>query len=186
MKRVFAAVLLSFLFYASQAQAGNVVKWQGKGKVSYTVVHKFHKVKATSNFLMVKAVVDENGLQFTARTTVSSFDSGNSNRDSHAMEVVDPAHFPFVTVKGTEHGFKLPAPGTKTQVTVTAEVDLHGVVARHPIKLDIETKDATHAKIAFQFPESFTAHKMERPSLMFVAVDDDIEIEGDANLEVNP
>jgi hypothetical protein len=183
MKRLAAVLFFSTCLSLGAAHAGSPVRWSGQGQATYTVIHKFHEVKGTSRFLVVKAVMDDQGLQFTARALVSSFDSGNANRDAHAMEVVDPAHFPYVTVKGAQRGFKLPAPGAKTQVTLTAEVDLHGVEVTHPIKVTVETKDPTHVKIAFQFSESFTAHKMERPSLMFIAVDDAIRIEGKAALE---
>ena len=186
MKRILVVTLLSTCLAVGLAHAGSPVKWNGKGQVSYTVVHKFHKVKGTSKFLVVKALVDDSGLQFTARALVTSFDSGNSNRDAHAMEVVDPAHFPYVTVKGAQRGFKLPAPGAKANMTLSADVDLHGVVVTHPIKLTVEAKDASHVKIGFRFSESFTAHKMERPSLMFIAVEDAIQIEGKADLEARP
>jgi len=185
MKKLFrlSLVALSLLPLAASASP---VKWAGTGQVTYAVVHKFHKVEAVSKFLLIKAVIDDNGLQFTARAPISSFDSGNSNRDAHAMEVVDPEHFPFVTVKGAARTFQLPAPGAKAQFTFTADVDLHGVTVQHPVQVAVETKDATHAKITFHFDESFTQHKMERPSLMFIAVDDAIAITGEANVEAKP
>jgi hypothetical protein len=36
--------------------------------------------------------------------------------------------------------------------------------------------------VTFEFPESLTAHKIERPSLLFVPVDDEIRIVGSADV----
>jgi hypothetical protein len=65
---------------------------------------------------------------------------------------------------------------------VQASVELHGVSVSHAIDLTLETKDGKHFSVSFQFPESLTAHKIERPSLMFVAVDDLITISGKAEI----
>jgi hypothetical protein len=65
-------------------------------------------------------------------------------------------------------------------------VELHGVAVSHPIDLTLETKDGTHFHVSFEFPESLTAHKIERPSLLFVAVEDLITIAGKAEVTAKP
>ncbi|HEX7508536.1 MAG TPA: YceI family protein [Polyangia bacterium] len=154
----------------------------GNGTVEYTLVHKFHKFVGVSKAMAVRGSVDATGLKVMARAQVGTFDSDNSNRDSHMMETVEGEKYPWVSVRAALPGFKLPtSPGT-SKITVQAAVELHGVPVNHAIDITLETKDATHFHISFEFPESLTAHKIERPSLLFVAVDDLITIAGKADI----
>jgi hypothetical protein len=153
----------------------------GNGTVEYTLVHKFHKFVGVSKAMAVRGSVDAAGLKVMARAQVSTFDSDNTNRDSHMMETVEGEKYPWVSVRAALPGFKLPTSGT-TKVTVQASVELHGVPVSHPVDITLETKDGKNFHIAFTFTESLTAHKIERPSLMFVAVDDLLTISGKADI----
>jgi hypothetical protein len=155
----------------------------GTGSVEYRLVHKFHTITGVSKALVVKGTVDASGLKLMARAPVATFDSNNSNRDAHMMEAVEGEKFPWVNVRAVLPGFKLPTSGT-TKITVQASVDLHGVSVNHPIDITLETKDGATIVASFTFSESLTAHKIERPSLLFVAVDDLITISGKADVAV--
>lgn len=153
----------------------------GVGTVEYHMVHKFHKITGVSKAMVVRGTVDASGLKVMARAQVSTFDSDNANRDEHMMETVEGQKYPWVSVRAVIPGFKLPSNGSTT-VTVNAAVELHGVSVDHPISIKLETKDGVHFKATFEFDESLTAHKIERPSLMFVPVDDNIRIVGSADV----
>lgn len=153
----------------------------GSGTVQYQLVHKFHKITGVSKAMAIRGSVDSTGLKLMARAQVGTFDSGNSNRDAHMMEAVDGEKHPWVSVRAALPGFKLPTSGTTT-VTVQASVELRGVAVQHPIDIELLTNDGVHFKASFQFDESLTAHKIERPSLMFVPVDDVIRIVGSADV----
>jgi hypothetical protein len=153
----------------------------GNGTVEYHLVHKFHKITGISKAMAIRGSVDGAGLKLMARAQVSTFDSDNTNRDAHMMETVEGEKYPWVSVRAALPGFKLPSNGAAT-VTVQAAVELHGVAISHPIDIKLETNDGVHFKASFQFDESLTAHKIERPSLMFVPVDDLIRIVGSADV----
>jgi hypothetical protein len=153
----------------------------GNGTVEYHLTHKFHKIVGVSKSMAVRGSVDGAGLKLMARAQVSTFDSDNTNRDSHMMETVEGEKFPWVSVRAALPGFKLPSSGATT-ITVQAAVELHGVSVNHPVDIKLETKDGVHFKASFSFDESLTAHKIERPSLLFVAVDDLIKIVGSAEV----
>jgi hypothetical protein len=153
----------------------------GSGTVEFHVVHKFHKFVGVCKAVQVRGTVDASGLKIMARAMVSTFDSGNSNRDEHMMETVEGEKYPWVSVRAALPGFKLPTSGTAT-VKVQAAVELHGVAVNHPIDLKLETHDGIHFKVSFEFDESITAHKIERPSLMFVPVEDNMRIVGSADV----
>jgi hypothetical protein len=178
-------LLATALLPSSPALAQNG-KLSGKGSVSYQLVHKFHKVTGTSHLLDVRAVVDDGGLKVMARAPVTSFDSGNANRDEHALEVLDAAHFPFVTLRAALPGFKMPTQPQRNKLRLDAQVELRGVTVTHPVDVTVVWKDGKSASVSFEFEESLTAHKVERPSLMYVAVDDNLKITGQVNLESHP
>jgi len=157
----------------------------GSGSVEYQLVHKFHKFVGISKAMAVRGTVDASGLKVMARAQVSTFDSDNTNRDAHMMETVEGEKYPWVSVRGALPGFKLPTSGTTT-VTVQGAVELHGVTVNHPVDIKLETKDGVHFKASFEFDESLTAHKTERPSLMFVAVEDLVKIVGSADVTAKP
>lgn len=159
------------------------IQLSGSGSVEYRVVHKFHTVTGISKAMVVRGTVDASGLKLMARAPVASFDSGNGNRDAHMLEALEGEKFPWVKVRAVLPGFKLPSVGT-TKITVQAAVELHGVSVNHPIDITLETKDGANIVASFTFTESLTAHRIERPSLLFVPVDDIITIVGKAGVAV--
>jgi hypothetical protein len=181
--------LLSLLILVAGTTAfsryGLAEQLSGIGTVEYRMVHKFHKFTGVSKSMQIRGSVDASGLKVMARAMVSTFDSDNSNRDEHMMETVEGTKYPWVSVRAALPGFKLPASGATT-VKVQAAVELHGVSVNHPIDIKLETHDGIHFKIGFEFDESLTAHKIERPSLMFVAVEDIIKIVGSAEVTAKP
>jgi hypothetical protein len=158
----------------------------GAGSVEYHLVHKFHKMTGISKAMAVRGTVDGAGLKVMARAQVGTFDSGNANRDAHMMEAVEGEKNPWAVVRAALPGFKLPTSAGTVKVTTQASVELHGVPVSHPIDITLETKDGTHFRASFEFSESLTAHKIERPSLLFVAVDDLITIVGNAEITAKP
>jgi hypothetical protein len=168
------------------ARAADAMQLSGSGTVEYQLVHKFHKFIGRSKAMAVRGTVDASGLKVMARAQVSTFDSDNSNRDEHMMETVEGAKHPWAVVKIAEPSYKLPTGANTTKIKVQAGVELHGVTVNHPIDLNVSTKDGTHLTVSFEFPESLTAHKIERPSLLFVPVDDTITIVGKAEVTVRP
>jgi hypothetical protein len=116
------------------------------------------------------------------RAPLRSFDSGNSNRDAHMLEVTDVARNPYVVLKavGTLTApssfpaeLKLPLKGELTLKT-TRPVD---------VTVEVRFESPDRATIESSFPVSLEQHQVERPSLMFVKVDDQVTIEAKLKLE---
>jgi hypothetical protein len=162
---------------------GETVALEGSGTVSYRLVHKFHTVNGTSPALAIRGSVDGAGLRVMARAPVRSFDSGNNNRDAHMMEAVEGEKYPWVSVRAALPGFKLPTEAGTSKLKLDAAVELHGVTVNHPVEIELVAKDSSHFHVRFQFLEKLTEHKIERPSLLFVPVNDDITISGEADVE---
>lgn len=187
---MFARRLLPFWLFVAATGANTAPaqaqQLSGSGTVEYQVVHKFHKVSGRSKAMAVRGTVDASGLKVMARAQVGTFDSDNTNRDEHMMETVEGAKYPWVAVRIASAGYKLPTSANTTKIMVQGAVELHGVTVNHPIDLRVETKDGVHFQVHFEFVESLTAHEIERPSLLFVPVDDAITITGNAEVTAKP
>ena len=153
--------------------------------VRFELVHKFHRVTGTSRALSGKArwrPTDAGGLvQVAVRAPSQSFDTGNSNRDEHMKETIEAARFPSVELRAT--GALPPWPTTfptKTVVPMSAVLDFHGV--KQPLALTVELTylDAVRVRATAHVAISLDAFKVERPSLLFVKVDDALQLELDA------
>ena len=154
--------------------------------VTYHVVHKLHKVDGTSKKVDGRARVQSGGAtQVAIRVPIESFDSQNVNRDEHMKEVAEAARYPNVELKAVAEGLTIPSSFPSTvQKTWKAQVTMHGVTQTMdiPVTVKFEAADRVVATTSFQI--GFDAFKIERPSLMFVKVEDAIKIE--ASLTFTP
>jgi polyisoprenoid-binding protein YceI len=153
------------------AQVKTVNSIKGESSATYVLVHPMHEVEATSKDVMYTASlnpVTKSIQTVTAVVDVTSFDSGNSNRDSHAMEAVDALSFPDVTFASTSvipQGNSLIVGGKLTFHGVTNDVTATAIPEWGSDKLVV------HATM----PISLTAFKVERPSLLFIPVRDTLK-----------
>ncbi len=150
--------------------------------VTYTVVHKLHHVDGVSHEITGAAEETPDGtIKVAVRAAVTSFDSGNGNRDSHMKEVVDAAQFPDVSVKAVVlNALPKVFPGDldgQAQVQVT----LHGVAQQVTTPVKMSFTDASRVHVTGQFDVSWTAFKIERPALLFVPIDDRGSVKFDLN-----
>jgi hypothetical protein len=145
--------------------------------ITYHLVHKLHAVEGIAREVEGKARLAPDGaLQFAVRARVAAFDSGNSNRDAHMMEVTDAARFPFTTVRGATAGIRVGSLPGDTEAPLRAVLELHGVSRELEATARVRFASADRAQAEVTFPVSLTAHGVERPSLLFVKVDDRLEI----------
>ena len=171
------ALLILLLFAAS---AGEPQTFDlSEGTLSYTVVHKLHEVEGTTHTLEGRAMVQLGGtLRVQIRAKVASFDSGNSNRDEHMREVThEPAH-PYVQIKGTAAGVRLPI-SAPIDLTLDGIIEFNGVQHAQRIPVHLEPQPQRGVRVRFSFPVSFEVFQVERPELLLVKVDDAMIISGE-------
>ncbi len=144
--------------------------------IRYTVIHKLHQVEGLSREIEGKALVREDGSAVAqVRVPVASFHSGDANRDSHMLEAVEAGTFPFVTVKvalqldPTKELPESPAP-------MEGEVAFHGVKRRLTVPITLVRLPTGELRARGSFAVSLDAHGVQRPSLLFVKVDDACQI----------
>lgn len=151
----------------------------GQSSLTYHLIHKLHKVDGVSKKVEGKAQLTPGGqVKVMVRAPVESFDSGDNNRDTHMKETVEAARHPTVELKAVGEGVTPPASYPATvKKTFKAQLLFHGVTKTMDIPVDITFESATRIKASSSFSISLDGFSVERPSLLFVKVNDDLKID---------
>src|SRR5271167_523078 len=67
--------------------------------LAYHVSHPLHQSEGVSHAARGKGVCHDGQCDFLIAVPVKSFDSGDSNRDLHMIQVTRGAQFPMITVR---------------------------------------------------------------------------------------
>jgi polyisoprenoid-binding protein YceI len=151
-----------------KSYAGNPVFIPDRSFMTYTIVHPLHTFEATSKEVGYTLTLDSTETRISTvsgTVDVTTFDSGNSNRDSHAMEVVDAITYPEASFTGSDfsrQGDSLTVRGKLTLHGVTREVTSHGTAVWSGNELDVQEN----------FVINMTEYGIERPSLLMMPVED--------------
>lgn len=164
----FVLPLLMALAAVATAQPRIAQTLKGESWIAYRLVHPLHEIDAKSMSPDYQVELDPTTKEIktvTAQVDVTTFDSGNSNRDSHAMEVVDAITYPYVDFTSTaivQKGDSLFATGKLTFHGVTKDITMAGTATWQPNRLDVHGA----------FNIGLTEFKIDRPSLLMIPVED--------------
>ncbi len=151
--------------------------------VRFHVNHKLHEVDGASKSIEGKVVLEPDGRVLAmVRIPIASFDSGDANRDSHMRETLEAGRFPYVVFKGVSTAVALAAQG-RTTPTLKGELEFHGVKQPVEVPVSVELGRDGSAKVKGKMRISLEAYRIERPSLLFVKLDDECAIELDLVLK---
>jgi hypothetical protein len=94
-------ILLTILLLAlPQLATAADTQWAlQQSTLSYHVSHPLHQVDGVSHAARGKGVCHEEECDFLIAVPVKAFDSGDSNRDLHMLQVTRGAQFPMITVR---------------------------------------------------------------------------------------
>ncbi|MGZ6142473.1 MAG: YceI family protein [Myxococcales bacterium] len=146
--------------------------------LKYTVVHKLHKVDATSHEVEGKAVVRPDGTVLTeVRAQVATFRSGDGNRDEHMAETMELGKFPNVVLKAV--GKLGPGGAVPEPLVMNAQVELHGVKQAYPIQVSVQPQPDGSLHVTSAFDVGLDSHQIDRPSLLFVKIEDACHVDVD-------
>src|SRR5450759_5519490 len=95
-QRALTALLLVAPPLLAQADSQWVLQ---QSTLAYHVSHALHQTDGVSHAARGKAVCHSGQCDFLIAVPVKSFDSGDSNRDLHMLQVTRGAQFPIVTVR---------------------------------------------------------------------------------------
>ena len=169
-------ILTAFLLAALPAFAIADSQWILKqSTLTYHVSHPLHQSEGVSHAAKGKGVCHAGQCDFLIAVPVKSFDSGDSNRDLHMLQVTRGAEFPIVTVRT-----RLPeSADTSSTVNADLEIQFAGQTAQFkqvPFKLETQNSE-TH--ITGTIPSTLTDFKIEPPTLLTMPVKNEIPIRVD-------
>src|ERR1700737_3551793 len=124
------------LVLALSPVAGGDSQWiLQQSTLTYHVSHPLHETEGVSHAAKGKGVCHAGQCDFLIAVPVKSFDSGDSNRDLHMLQVTRGAEFPLVTVRT-----RLPeSDATASTIDAELEIQFAGQTAHYkqvPFKLD--------------------------------------------------
>ncbi|MEO8168308.1 MAG: YceI family protein [bacterium] len=157
----------------AQTTASTLRLVKDESSVTYHLVHPLHKIEATSKDVEYRVDADvatKTIKKVLAAVDVTTFSSGNSNRDSHAMEVIDGITYPdarFVSLSVIRNGDSITVHGNLTFHGVTKEVVMNGTANWSDGKLIVKGG----------FDTSLSAFNIDRPSLLLIPVEDSLSFE---------
>ena len=140
--------------------------------LTYHVSHPLHQIDGVSHAARGKGVCHAGQCDFLIAVPVKSFDSGDSNRDLHMIQVARGAQFPMVTVR-----FHLPEDAaSQSTIHVDLEIEFAGQTAHFKQVPFQKTMQGNDAKISGTIPAKLTDFKIDPPSLLAIPTKDEIPV----------
>ncbi len=176
MKRALFLMIVFLLGISAVSQAQQVKVFSDKKQsfLRYAMNHPLHSWTGESKDFTSVILTDEKKSEITqvaVSCKISTFDSGNANRDSHMIEVTEAIKYPVITFASTSITRK--ADG---KLEVAGKLTFHGVTKE--ISFEAEQKHLGNSlEVKGAFTVQMTAFKIEKPSLMGISTDDDIKID---------
>lgn len=140
--------------------------------LTYHVSHPLHQSEGASHGARGKGVCHAGQCDFLIAVPVKSFDSGDSNRDLHMLQVTRGAQFPLVTVRT-----HLPeAASTSATVHADLEIQFAGQTVRYKqVPFQLVTQ-GNETRISGTIPATLTDFKIEPPTLLTMPVKNEIPV----------
>ncbi len=163
-----------FLILAPAALFGADSQWVlGPSTLSYHVSHPLHESVGVSHEARGKGVCHAGQCDFLIAAPVKSFDSKDSNRDLHMLQVTRAGQFPMVTVRVLLPESEL----TAATIHCDLEIQFAGQTAHYKqIRLQREAH-GNDIRITGTIPATLSDFKIDPPSLLTVPVKNDVPIQ---------
>jgi len=143
--------------------------------LTYHVSHPLHQTDGVSHAARGKGVCHEGQCDFLIAVPVKTFDSGDSNRDLHMIQVTRGAEFPMVTVR-----MKL-AESDEALSSIKADLEIQfagQTVHYSQVPFEIATQ-GSEKHITGTIPATLVDFKIDPPSLLTMPVKNEIPIRVD-------
>ena len=174
-KMLFAALLLA-LPVASPAFAQGDTNWVLKqSTLSYHMSHPVHEVDGVSRAAKGKGLCHAGQCDFLIAAPVKSFDSGDSNRDLHMVEVTKGAQFPMVVVRTEFPEAEMNA----ATIYVDLEVQFAGQTAHYNHVPFQRVTQGNDVRITGIVPATCSDFKIDRPTFLTVPIKNEIPVRVD-------
>jgi hypothetical protein len=168
-------ILIAFLLVTLPTFAADSQWILKQSTLTYHVSHKLHESEGVSHAARGKGVCHDGQCDFLIAVAVKSFDSGDSNRDLHMVQVTRGAEFPIVTVRT-----RLPeSAASSATINADLEIQFAGQTAQYKkVPFKVETQ-AGETHITGIIPATLTDFKIAPPSLLTMPVKNEIPVRVD-------
>jgi len=168
-------LLASFLLAVHSLHAADSQWVLKQSTLTYHVSHPLHQIDGVSHEARGKGVCHDGQCDFLVAAPVKSFNSGDSNRDLHMLQVTRGGQFPLVTVRT-----RLPEQAAASStIEVDLEIEFAGQTARFtkvPFQLTMQGQDI---KISGTIPSTLADFKIDPPKLLTVPVKNEMPVRVD-------
>jgi len=140
--------------------------------LTYHVSHPLHQSEGVSHAARGKGVCHDGQCDLLIAVPVKSFDSGDSNRDIHMIQVTRGAQFPMVTVRTRLSE----ADSTSATIHADLEIQFAGQTAQYKqVSFQVATQ-GNEARISGTIPATLSDFKIDPPSLLTLPVKNEIPV----------
>src|ERR1039457_3355223 len=166
---LFLLLALSNLFAADH-------QWMLKqSTLTYHVSHPLHQSEGVSRAARGKGVCHDGQCDFLIAVPVKSFDSGDSNRDLHMLQVTRGAQFPIVSVRT-----RVPeSASTSATIYLDLEIQFAGQTALYKQVPFQRVAHGSATQITGTIPAKLSDFKIDPPSLLTVPVKNEMPVRVD-------
>jgi hypothetical protein len=143
--------------------------------LTYHMSHPVHKVDGVSHVAQGKGTCHAGMCDFLVTAPVKSFDSGNTSRDQHMLQVTRGAEFPVVSVR-----LRIPQAALDgATLDCDLEVQFAGNTAHYEHVAFQQAKDGAIRHITGTVPATLTDFKIPPPSFLTVPIKNAIPVKVD-------
>ena len=162
--QVILTVLLGFLVQNPGLDSG-------ESSITYSMKHKLHKWEGVAKEMNVAAKWNEHNEmnQISVQVKISAFNSGMASRDRQMLEVTDAVTHPTITFSSSEMDY------TDNGIVVKGKLQFHGINRDMQTVVKM-TKNNNRTEYIGSFPILLEEYTIKRPSLLFVKVDNQVDI----------
>ena len=166
-------ILIAFLLLGFPTFSQTDSEWVLElSTLTYHVTHTLHQVDGVSHAAKGKGICHAGQCDFLIAVPVKSFDSGDSNRDLHMIQVVRGGQFPMVTVRT-----RLPEEASASEtIHADLEVQFAGQTAAYKQIPFQHVTQGNETRISGTIPTTLSDFKIDPPSLLAIPVKNEIPV----------
>lgn len=164
-----------FLVLAHFCRAADTQWVLEKSTLSYRAAHPLHQTIGVSRDARGKVACHEGQCDLLIAVPVKSFDSGDSNRDLHMLQVTRGAEYPIISVRA-----QLPEQAAGSAMVKTdLQIQFAGqTVMFKQISFEL-LRQGKEVRVTGTIPATLTDFKIPPPSLLAIPIKNEIPIQVD-------
>ena len=169
-------LLIACMLLLPPGLAGADRQWVlDQSTLTYHVSHPLHQSEGISHAAKGKGFCHEGQCDFLIVVPVKSFESGDSNRDLHMLQVTRGAQFPLVVVRT-----RVPeSDSTSSTLNLDLEIQFAGQTVQYKQVPFQRVLEGNETRITGTIPAKLSDFKIDPPSLLAIPVKNDIPVRVD-------